>query len=128
MIGSDHERNPAPPTFNRQGIGNLGLSNASLDDSNRRRSQDANPPPPAEARSGGNGAANKSRLHRVGETPAAGADDAILYERLIENTDRLRKLIAATNAALDRIVKPPSAKPWSAGFAAVPDHLKESMW
>jgi hypothetical protein len=41
----------------------------------------------------------------IGETPDAGADDAILYDQLIENTDRLRELIAATNAALDRIVK-----------------------
>jgi hypothetical protein len=39
----------------------------------------------------------------IGETPDAGADDALLYHQLIENTDRLRELIAATNAALDRI-------------------------
>ena len=49
------------------------------------------------------------RLNRafmaIGETPDPDANDAILYEQLIENTDRLRELTAETNAALDRIVK-----------------------
>jgi hypothetical protein len=44
---------------------------------------------------------------QIGETPDAEADDAALYDQLIENTDRLRELIAATNAALDRVVKGP---------------------
>jgi hypothetical protein len=42
----------------------------------------------------------------IGVTPKPDVDDATLYDQLIENTDRLRNLIAATNAALDRIVKP----------------------
>jgi hypothetical protein len=33
----------------------------------------------------------------IGETPDGG-DDAILYDQLIQNTDRLGELIAATNA------------------------------
>jgi hypothetical protein len=42
----------------------------------------------------------------IGETPPAETDEATLYDQLIENTDRLRELIPATNAALDRIGKP----------------------
>jgi hypothetical protein len=42
----------------------------------------------------------------IGETPLAETDEATLYDQLIENTARLRKLIAATNGGLDRIVKP----------------------
>jgi hypothetical protein len=37
----------------------------------------------------------------------ADTNDATLYDRLIENTDRLRDLFAATNAALDRFVGRP---------------------
>jgi hypothetical protein len=44
-------------------------------------------------------------FNAIGETPDAGVDDSSLYDQLIENTDRLRQLIVATNAALDRIVK-----------------------
>jgi len=46
-------------------------------------------------------------FNAIGETPAPEVDDATLYDRLIENRDRLRELIDATNAALDRIVKGP---------------------
>jgi hypothetical protein len=43
-------------------------------------------------------------FNAIGETPDAEASDAELYDQLIENTDRLRELIAAANAALDRLV------------------------
>jgi hypothetical protein len=43
-------------------------------------------------------------FNAIGETPDAEASDAALYDQLIENTDRLRELIAAANAALDRLV------------------------
>jgi hypothetical protein len=43
-------------------------------------------------------------FNAIGETPNAEASDTTLYDQLIENTDRLRQLIAAANAALDRAV------------------------
>ena len=43
-------------------------------------------------------------FNAIGETPDAEASDAALYDQLIENTDRLRELIAAANAALHRLV------------------------
>jgi hypothetical protein len=39
----------------------------------------------------------------IGETADAEATDEFLYEQLIERTDRLRDLIEAANAALDRL-------------------------
>jgi hypothetical protein len=44
-------------------------------------------------------------FNAIGETPDSEADDASLYDRLIETTDRLRELISAANAALDPLVK-----------------------
>jgi hypothetical protein len=44
-------------------------------------------------------------FNAIGETPDPAADDTILYDQLIENTNCLRELIAQTNAALDRLVK-----------------------
>jgi hypothetical protein len=40
-------------------------------------------------------------FNAIGETPDAEASDGTPYEQLIENTDRLREVIAAANAALD---------------------------
>jgi hypothetical protein len=40
-------------------------------------------------------------FNALGETPDSEATDEVLYDRLIENTDRLRDLIAGTNAVLD---------------------------
>jgi hypothetical protein len=40
-------------------------------------------------------------FNAIGETPDSEATDEVLYDRLIENTDRLRDLIAGTNAMLD---------------------------
>ncbi len=44
-------------------------------------------------------------FNAIGVTPDAEASDAMLYEQLIERTDRLRELIAAANGALDRLAK-----------------------
>jgi hypothetical protein len=41
----------------------------------------------------------------IGEPPDNDGADATLYDQLIENTDRLRELIAAVNAALDAQMK-----------------------
>jgi hypothetical protein len=49
-------------------------------------------------------------FNAIGEMPGPDEADAILYDRLIKRMDRLRELIAATNATLDGIGKlPPDA-------------------
>jgi hypothetical protein len=44
-------------------------------------------------------------FHAIGETPDAEASEEALYVQLLDRTDRLRELIAGTNAALDALVK-----------------------
>jgi len=40
-------------------------------------------------------------FNALGETPDTKANEEFLYDRLIKSTDRLRDLIASTNASLD---------------------------
>jgi hypothetical protein len=46
-----------------------------------------------------------TQFNAIGETPEADTADVTAYDQLIENTDRLRELIAAANAALDLLLK-----------------------
>jgi hypothetical protein len=46
-----------------------------------------------------------TQFNAIGETPDADAADVTLYNQLIENTDRLRELIATANAALDPLTQ-----------------------
>ena len=41
------------------------------------------------------------KFNAIGETPDVDTADATLYDQLIENTDRLRELIATAHAALN---------------------------
>jgi hypothetical protein len=45
-------------------------------------------------------------FHAIGETPDPDASEEVLYAQLLDRTDRLRALITAANAALDRLSKP----------------------
>jgi hypothetical protein len=47
-------------------------------------------------------------FNAIGQIPGPDEADAILYDRLIKRMNRLRELIAATNATLDGIGKLPS--------------------
>ena len=44
-------------------------------------------------------------FNAIGETPDPAANDATLYDQLIENTNRLRELIRETNASLNGLLK-----------------------
>ena len=48
----------------------------------------------------------RTAFNAIGETPDDEADEAVLYNQLIERTDRLRELIAGANLALDGLGKP----------------------
>jgi hypothetical protein len=49
-------------------------------------------------------------FHSIGETPDPEASEEVLYAQLLDRTDRLRELIAAASAALDRLSKPPDTR------------------
>jgi hypothetical protein len=47
-------------------------------------------------------------FNAIGEMPGPDEADAIVYDRLLKRTDRLRELITAMKAALDGVAKLPS--------------------
>jgi hypothetical protein len=51
-------------------------------------------------------------FNAIGEMPGADEADAVIYDRLVQRTDRLRELIGAVNASLEDVARlPPDAVP-----------------
>jgi hypothetical protein len=94
-------RNAPPPTVDRAGSSNLGRGNARVLD----RMVSALEMPALSGRQKLDFEVMTRRIRTafkaIGETPDDEADEAMLYNQLIEKTDRLRELIAGANLALD---------------------------
>jgi hypothetical protein len=104
VVGSDDGRNEATSTLDRQGTGHLGFGDAGSNGADRCGSKDARVPGRQKLDMEVLARRITRAFNAIGERPDACADEASLYDQLIENTDRLRELITATNAALDTIV------------------------
>jgi hypothetical protein len=56
-------------------------------------------------------------FNSIGKIPDSEANEEVLYDRLIDNTDRLRDLIVGTNASLDGL---PAAIPGASQSSRYP--------